>query len=81
MPKSRNEIRRARAEEMPGRVHRTTAKSQNACRRRNTGTSVVLRDVVFNTKTAPRYFDGGEENAASCGIKKRKNEVCKTTTE
>jgi hypothetical protein len=29
-------------------LHRTTAKSQNACRRLNTGTSAVLQDISSN---------------------------------
>jgi hypothetical protein len=42
--------RRAAAEEDWVGLQRTTAKSQNACRRRNTGTSAVLRDVTTNAK-------------------------------
>jgi len=33
----------------PEKAHRTTANSQNACRRRNTGTSAVLQNVIRNT--------------------------------
>ena len=38
-----------RAKKKPTANRQITATSQNACRRRNTGTSAILRDVVAAT--------------------------------
>jgi len=42
-------LEEARDERALAAGHRTTAKSQNACRRRNTGTSAVLQNVGGNS--------------------------------